>query len=69
MPDKKIIVSAKQLADIHNVLFMMHPTGEDIISIANCVMSLRQIVDNAPEYVEEAENAPECKEEEEAKND
>lgn len=59
MQDKKIIVSAKQLADIHNILFMMHPTGEDIISIANCVMSLRQIMNNAPE----------CKEEEEAKND
>ena len=57
MPDKKIIVSAKQLADIHNVLFMMHPTGEDIISVANCVMSLRQMMDNSPEYkAEEEEN-------------
>ena len=59
MPDKKIIVSVKQLADIHNILFMLHPTGEDTIGVANCLMSLRQIMDNSPEYKEpekEAEN-------------
>lgn len=56
MPDKKIIVSANQLTDIHNILFMLQPTGESIISVANCMMSLRQIIENSPEYKEEEAN-------------
>ena len=61
MPDKKIIVSAKQLTDIHNILFTLQPTGEGIISVANCIMSLRQVINNAPEYEEETEaKADEC---------
>lgn len=60
MPDKKVIISAKQLADIHNILFTLHPTGEDTISVANCLMSLRQMIDGSEEY-KEPEKAPEEK--------
>lgn len=51
--DKKIIVSAKALADIHNILFTLNVSGEATISVANCMMSLRQMIDNSPEYKEE----------------
>ena len=51
--DKKIIVSAKALADIHNILFTLNVSGEATISVANCMMSLRQMIDKSPEYKEE----------------
>jgi len=31
----------KLLADIHNALVTTHPTGDDIVTIANIIMTIR----------------------------
>ena len=55
MPDKKIIVSAKVLADVHNTLMATTQQGENLIMVANCIMALRQALDGAEEYIEKSE--------------
>lgn len=34
----------KLLAEIHNALMTLHPTGSDIITVANLMMAIRQAV-------------------------
>ena len=50
MEEKKVIVNVSDLAALHNQLCVLHPTGDDIIGVANCIVKTRQIVDNSPEY-------------------
>jgi hypothetical protein len=41
---EKKIVPTEELIAIHNQLLMTHPTGEDIISIANCIIITRHLM-------------------------
>ena len=44
----KIIVSAEELMAIHDQLLMTHQTGENIISVANSIMTLRRLIETSP---------------------
>lgn len=61
MSDKKIIVSAKRLADIHNQLITTTQSGDNMIIVGNCIMALRQILDHPKEYEEAEQNEEEVK--------
>ena len=53
----KIIVSAEELMAIHDQLLMTHQTGENIISVANSIMTLRRLIETSPKAdVAEASN-------------
>jgi len=52
MAEKQIIVNVKDIAAVHNTLMQMHPSGEDIIGVANSVMTLRRVIETSPEYKE-----------------
>lgn len=43
------------LVAIHNQLLMTHPTGEDIVSIANCIITVRQLLATPPEKEDQKE--------------
>ena len=47
------------LVAIHNQLLMTHPTGEDIVSIANCIITVRQLLATPPEKEDQKEEPPE----------
>ena len=46
------------LVAIHNQLLMTHPTGEDIVSIANCIITVRQLLATPPEKEDQKEEPP-----------
>ena len=43
---KKIEIEIEMLANIHNALVRLHPTGEDIISVASIIMDLRRVLES-----------------------
>ena len=43
---KKIEIEIEMLANIHNALVRLHPTGEDIISVASIIMDLRRTLES-----------------------
>ena len=43
---KKIEIEIETLVNIHNVLVRLHPTGEDIISVASMIMDLRRTLES-----------------------
>lgn len=55
MEEKKVIVNVSDLANIHNILVQLHPTGDDIINVANCILNLRRIVETSSEPKEAEE--------------
>ena len=42
----------KILADIHNTLLQMHPTGEDILAVGFCISSIRSLIKELQESKE-----------------
>jgi hypothetical protein len=54
---KETIVAVDELAAIHNQLLMTHPTGDDILSIANCIIITRQLM-TMPSKREEPKKEP-----------
>lgn len=41
--EKKVNVNIEDIANLHNSLCSLHPTGDDIIVVAHCIMELRRI--------------------------
>lgn len=44
--EKKIEVDVEFIANIHNALVQLHPTGEDIIRVAGVVMDIRRLLES-----------------------
>lgn len=47
--DKTITVNIEDIATLHNNLCSLHPTGEDIMVVAQCILKLRKMAENANE--------------------
>ena len=45
MEEKKITIDEELIVRIHNGLVQMHPTGEDIITVASIIMDLRRTLE------------------------
>lgn len=52
----KIEVSRQMIANIHNAVAGLHPTGEDIIVVAAVMMDLRKMLQEAPDSGQEGDN-------------
>ncbi len=46
----------EKLITIHNILVDTHPTGDDILKVAECIVQLRALVKELDEAPEEAKN-------------
>lgn len=49
----------EKLIMIHNMLHDLHPTGDDILKTAECIVQLRGIIKELDEAPEEDKNAKE----------
>lgn len=47
--DNTITVNIEDIATLHNNLCALHPTGDDIITVAQCILKLRKMAENANE--------------------
>ena len=45
---EKKIVPTEELMAIHNQLFTTSQTGENMITVANCIMTLRRLIETSP---------------------
>lgn len=51
MDDKELIVKRSELEKIHNQLVViLHPVGEEIITASNVILSLRRLIETSPTF-------------------
>lgn len=44
--EKTITLKIEDIANLHNSLCALHPTGDDIITVAQCILTLRKAVES-----------------------
>ena len=56
---RKVVVNVDDLGAIHNQLILLHPTGDDIVGVANSIMTLRRLIETSPKHIEPEEKPEE----------
>lgn len=53
--DKTITINIEDIATLHNNLYSLHPTGEDIMVVAQCILKLRKMAETTNESEDKAD--------------